>query len=69
MLFATNLLVTFIVGTNAISFLTNEWTESVKLFFQQTQQKINEKSNQFMNGLLNFFFLKLTQKRKKKLKN
>ncbi|VDO47640.1 unnamed protein product [Brugia timori] len=47
-----NFLITLIVGANAMSFLTDEWTESMKQFFQQTQQKIGEKSNQFLNDML-----------------
>ncbi|KAK6107887.1 hypothetical protein QQG55_29990 [Brugia pahangi] len=46
-----NFLITLIVGANAMSFLTDEWTESMKQFFEQTQQKIGEKSNQFLNEI------------------
>ncbi|VDM13445.1 unnamed protein product, partial [Wuchereria bancrofti] len=46
-----NFLITLIVGANAMPFLTDEWTESMKQFFQQTQQKIGEKSNQFLNEI------------------
>ncbi|EFO16688.1 hypothetical protein LOAG_11817, partial [Loa loa] len=48
---AVIILITLIAGTNAISFLTNEWTESMKQFFQQTQQKIGEKANDFLDEL------------------
>ncbi|OZC12135.1 hypothetical protein X798_00654 [Onchocerca flexuosa] len=46
-----SILITLIGGTNALSFLTGEWTESMKQFFHETQQKIDEKSNQFLNEL------------------
>ncbi|KAL3985146.1 putative integral membrane protein [Acanthocheilonema viteae] len=44
-------LIIFVVSTNALSFLTGEWTESMKQFFQQTHQKIGEKSNDLLNEL------------------
>uniref|UniRef100_A0A8R1XXB9 Uncharacterized protein n=1 Tax=Onchocerca volvulus TaxID=6282 RepID=A0A8R1XXB9_ONCVO len=46
-----SILITLIGGTNALSFLTGEWTESMKQFFRETQQKIDEKSNQFLDEL------------------
>ncbi|CAG9531473.1 unnamed protein product [Cercopithifilaria johnstoni] len=49
--FTISILIIFVVNTNAISFLPDEWTENMKQFFQQTQQKIGEKSNQFLDEL------------------
>lgn len=51
-----SILVILVTSENVMSFLTAEWTESMRQFFQQTQQKIGEKSNQFLNGSFNFLF-------------
>lgn len=59
-----NILVVFVATTNAISFLSDEWTENVRQFFQQTHRTIDEKSNEFLNGLLNFHYCKIIARKK-----
>lgn len=51
-----SILVILVTYTNAISLLTGEWTENVKQFLQETQQKISQKSNQFLTGWLDYLF-------------
>ncbi|VDM91881.1 unnamed protein product [Litomosoides sigmodontis] len=46
-----SILAVSVATTNAISFLSSEWTENVRQFFQQTHQTIGEKSNEFLNEI------------------